>query len=175
MAAALFRSLLGADFEKLDRPVRWVHDGTARVLRGVVTVERGLSLVAKVLGALTALPPVMTDAALEVRIEPTGRGERWIRIFGASRPMCSSLYRRGEYLTEELGPAVLRFHLRAQDDGLRWILARISVAGIPLPRRCFVVTAGCDARDGRYHFLVELALRGMGRIVKYEGLLDAKH
>lgn len=77
MGAALFPSLLGAEFEKLGPPVRWVHDGESRVLRGVATVERGSSLLAKVLGALASLPPAMKDAALEVWIEPTERGERW--------------------------------------------------------------------------------------------------
>jgi hypothetical protein len=45
--------------------------------------------------------------------------------------------------------------------------------GLPLPTRLFLVTARWEARDGRYHFLVEAALRGVGRIVRYEGFLDA--
>jgi hypothetical protein len=45
--------------------------------------------------------------------------------------------------------------------------------GIPLPRSWFLISARIDAREGVYHFLVDSALRGISRIVRYEGLLDA--
>jgi len=88
-AVTLFPSVLGVEFSALDSCLRWVHSGESRRLRGFVTVKRGTSVVAKVVG----------------------------------------------------------------------VLARIS--------------ATIDSRDGRYHFFVDSELRGIGRIVRYEGLLDA--
>jgi hypothetical protein len=116
----------------------------------------------------------MTEAPIHMRIGPADRGERWTRFFGACRPMESLLFGRGDRLVEVLGPAKFTFRPQRQGASLEWVLERVHVAGLPLPTRWFLVTARMQARDGRYHFLVEAALRGIGRIVRYEGFLDAR-
>lgn len=173
MAAPLFRSLLGADFEDLDPRLRWVHGGESRVLRGTATVERGTTLAAVLLCTLASLPRTMRNAAVEVRIEVTERGERWTRWFGQGRAMRSTLRRSGNLLVEHLGPVKLKFILSTRESGLDWALARITLAGVPLPAEWFRVTALIGAQSGRYHFLIDSAVRGIGRIVRYEGELDA--
>jgi hypothetical protein len=173
MAAPLFRSLLGAAFEDLDPRLRWVHGGEPRVLRGMATVERGTTCAATVLCALASLPRTMHNAPIEVRIEVTGHGERWTRSFGQGRAMRSTLRRGGNFLVEQLGPAKLKFVLGVRETGLEWTLARITLARIPLPVEWFRVTARAGVRTGRYHFLIDSAVRGIGRIVRYEGELDA--
>jgi hypothetical protein len=169
----LFPSVLGAEFTALDPRLRWVHSGEPRKLRGSVTIERGTGFVAAALAALASLPSAMTDAPIEVQIEGTGRGERWIRVFAGSHRMVSTLYRDGELLVERLGPAALKFHVSVRDGGMKWILEHISAFGIPLSLRWFRVSATIASRNGRYHFFVDSELRGVGHIVCYEGLLDA--
>jgi hypothetical protein len=174
MSAPLFRSLLGGNFENLDPRLRWVHGGESRILRGMATVERGTTLAAAILCALASLPRTMHNAAIEVRIEVTERGERWTRLFGQGRAMRSSLRRSGNFLVEQLGPAKLKFLLGVRDTGLEWTLARVTLAGIPLPvQKWFRATARIDMQSGRYHFLIDSGVRGIGRIVRYEGELDA--
>ena len=48
-----------------------------------------------------------------------------------------------------------------------------AMLGIPLPTRWFQVSARVDMHLGRYHFLIDSSLSGVGRIVRYEGFLDA--
>jgi hypothetical protein len=172
-AATLFPSVLGAEFAALDPCLRWVHSGESRRLQGTVTVVRGMSFLAGVLGALASLPSTMTDAPLEVRIERTREGEQWTRLFAGGNRMVSTLQRDGELLVEKLGPATLRFRLSTRSGGMQWALDGIAALGIALPLRWFRISATIGARDGRYHFIVDSELRGAGRIVRYEGLLDA--
>jgi len=173
MSAPLFASVLGTDFAALDACLRWVHGGEPRLLRGKVTVVRGQSLLAQTLCRLTSLPRAMTEAPIDMRIGLANRGERWTRFFADCRPMESLLFGRGDRLVEVLGPAAFTFRPRREGAALEWRLERVRVFGLPLPTRLFLVTARMEARDGRYHFLVEAALRGVGRIVRYEGFLDA--
>jgi hypothetical protein len=173
MVATLFPSLLGVEFAALDPCLRWVHSGDSRKLRGRVTVERGTNVAAKVLGVVTTLPSTMTDAPIEVRIEVTEKGETWTRLFASHRLMESTLQREQGLLVERLGPAVLKFRLLVRDGTLDWVLEHIAAFGVALPLSWFRISATIDSRDGRYHFIVNSELRGIGRIVRYEGLLDA--
>jgi Domain of unknown function (DUF4166) len=172
-AKTLFPSVLGADFAALDPCLRWVHSGASRRLRGSVTVERGTGWASRVLGTLASVPSAMKDASIEVHIEHTRRGERWIRFFAGQHRMVSTLHGDSGWLVEQLGPAALKFRLSVHAGRLAWVLERISVFGIALPLRWFRISATIDSSAGRYHFLVDSQLRGVGRIVRYEGLIDA--
>jgi Domain of unknown function (DUF4166) len=172
-AATLFPTVLGAEFAALDPCVRWVHSGESRTLQGNVTVERGMSLLARALGALASLPSTMTNASIEVRIEPTRKGEKWTRLFAGGARMMSTLQREGDLLVEKVGPATLKFRVSARGGAMQWSLASIAALGIALPLRWFHVSAAIESRDGRYHFVVNSELRGAGRIVRYEGSLGA--
>jgi hypothetical protein len=170
---SLFAAVMGVEFAALDRGLRQVHGGESRKLRGTVTVEGGTSVAAKVLRILAGLPPSMADASIEVHIETVGEHERWTRVFAGRHRMVSRLSRRGDLLVERLGPAVLKFRLLERGGALEWQLVQVSGAAIPLPLRWFQVVATVDMRGGRYHFAIDSAVRGIGRIVRYEGLLDA--
>jgi hypothetical protein len=172
-AATLFPSVLGAEFAALDPCLRWVHSGEPRRLKGNVTVERGMSILARALGALASLPSTMTDAPIEVRIEDTRKGEKWTRLFAGGDRMISTLQRDGDLLVEKLGPATLKFRLSARGGGMQWALAGIATLGIALPLRWFRISATIGSRDGRYHFIVDSEVRWAGRLVRYEGSLDA--
>jgi Domain of unknown function (DUF4166) len=171
--ATLFPSVLGVEFSSLDSLLRWVHSGDSRELWGCVTVERGTSVVAQVLGVLASLPSAMTDEPIEVRIEVTEKGETWTRLFASRHLMVSTLRGDRGLLVERLGPAAFKFRLLVRDGTLEWILEHVAAFGIALPLSWFRISATIDSRDGRYHFVVDSELRGVGRIVRYEGLLDA--
>ena len=52
------------------------------------------------------------------------------------------------------------------------VLRRWDILGLPMPRWLMPhVTAGEHADDGRFHFLVDIALPVLGRLVRYEGWL----
>lgn len=170
---ALFPSILGPAFARLDPKLQRIHGGEGRELSGTVTVERGASFVAKALAALTSLPPALADAPISVRIEVSADRERWVRTYAGGHEMTSTLTKNGEVLVERLGPTALTFRVLARDAGMDWQLERVTMLGFPLPVSWFQISARVDMMRGRYHFLIDSALRGFGRIVRYEGSLDA--
>lgn len=86
--------------------------------------------------------------------------------------MSSTLYPDGSGLVERVGPAALTFRIVERDSGMDWQLQKVSMLGIPLPAAWFEVSARVDMQQGRYHFLIDSAVHRIGRIVRYEGLLD---
>lgn len=127
---------------------------------------------ARTLCMLAAIPESMTSGPVEVHIDANDRRERWTRRFGNSRPMQSTLRRKGNRLTERIGPTSLAFQLREHEGGIDWQLTGISVLGIPLPQSCLDITARCGARAGYYSFFVDVQIPGVGRLIRYEGELD---
>lgn len=96
---SLFQSRLGAAFGRLEPKLQWVHGGESRELQGTVTVERGLSFVAKGLDK-----------------------QRWIRVYARTHRMTSVLSRRGDALVEQVGPAALTFGIVERDGAMAgWI------------------------------------------------------
>jgi hypothetical protein len=174
-AEPLFPSRLGAAFAQLDPKLQWVHGGESGDLHGTVKVERGSSIVAKILSMLISLPPALKNSPIQVRIEIKGDKERWIRTYAGTHRMTSTLFRHSSSLDEQLGPASFTFRLVARDAGIDWRLEHVSMIGIPLPASWFQIFASVDVKKGRYHFLIDSTLRGIGRIVCYEGLLDASN
>ena len=172
---ALFPSRLGAAFEQLDPRLQLIHGGDSRDLHGTVTVQRGSSVAAKILAMATSLPPALQNAPIRVEILIHGDKERWIRTYAGAHRMSSTLFRSGNWLVERVGPASLTFRVLAREGGMDWHLEQVSMLGLPLPVRWFQISARVDIQDGRYHFLIDSALRGVGRIVRYEGLLDVGH
>jgi hypothetical protein len=172
---ALFPSRLGAAFAFLDPDLQWVHGGESRDLSGTVTVQRGTSLIAKALSALTTMPPTLHNAPIRIRIDVLGDKERWIRTYDGRHVMSSTLHKDGGTLVERVGPAALTFRVVERDTGMDWQLQRVSMLRLPLPAAWFEISARVDMQQGRYHFLIDSAVRGVGRIVRYEGLLDVSH
>lgn len=169
----LFPTLLGVEFPLLDPCIRRIHEGSSGKWRGRVQVARGRTMIARLLGLVASLPSETTETPIEVNIETSARGERWVRIFADGSRMTSTLDTRGGLLAEHLGLVSVYFKVLRRDAGVEWLLERIVMAGIPLPVRWFEINARIDVRDGRYHFLVDSAVRGGGRLMRYEGFLDA--
>jgi len=171
--APLFPGILGGDFARLDACIRRVHGGGSGRWRGRVSVERGASFMAKVMGLFASLPGATADTPIEVDIEASTHGERWSRVFGDRSRMVSTLGVRGGLLVEHLGLVSAHFRLVVRDAGVDWVLERLSAAGLPLPGHLIRISARVEVREGRYHFAVAAALRGGVRLVRYEGWLDA--
>jgi Domain of unknown function (DUF4166) len=174
-ADPLFPCLLGADFLHLDPKLQWVHSGDSRDLRGSVTVQRGTSAIAKILSVLTSLPPALKDAPIRIQIDIKDDKERWTRTYAGKHRMTSMLFNDGSCLVEQLGPASLAFRLVERAAGIDWRVEHVSMIGIPLSASWFQISARVDVQNGRYHFLIDSALRGIGRIVCYEGFLDVSN
>lgn len=175
-SAALFPSLLGEDtWRSLPTAVQAMH-GAAPVLRanGEADVTGASHLPARALRRLLGLPPPGPQQALALTIERHGTREVWTRLF-TNRHMQSVLDRHVDspLLYERLGPATLGFALRRDGNAIDWQLRSLQVFGVPMPRALRGrVLSRSDARDGRYHFSVDVRLPVLGQLIAYEGWLE---
>jgi Domain of unknown function (DUF4166) len=167
----LFRQLLGAAFDRLDAPVRAIHEGRGAQYRGSATVERGAGWLAQLACRVAHLPQDVRNAPLSFRLEVQGSTEEWTRCFSGSVPMQSRLSTDGALLVEHLGPAVARFELTERDGALLWQAVSLRVLGIPIPRRAFDFRARVRGRGPWYRFEIDAHLALIGRLIRYQGEL----
>ena len=172
-APLLFPRLLGSAFASLPARVRTLHLAEGlRTYRGAATIRRGTSLLARLCGWATGLPPAMTDEPLAVDIDARRDGETWTRRFDRW-PMTSRLWEHAGLLSERLGLVTFRFALANEGGVLTWRVRAVRALGVPLPAAWF---AGVYAREfeegGRYRFEVAAALPLAGELVHYAGWLD---
>jgi hypothetical protein len=169
----LFPELLGGQFDDLAQAVRAVHDAGSIELKGTATVRRGESLGARLLCRLLHLPQEQIDGQVYVSIWAQNGREHWVRYFGVSPPMRSTLSRRGERLVEKLGPVRLHFNPYASHGTLVWKVARATFLGVPLPRRLIRnVKARAAEQQGRYRFDIAVSVAGVGPVISYRGTLE---
>lgn len=173
MTAPLYRRLLGPAFDTLPARVRELHDVTATVVwTGRADVERGGSLISRLAGAISGLPPAGRDQPLSVTFTPAGGRETWTRRFGDAT-FRSLQYEKGGLLRERVGPSTFLFALEASPAGLALVLRGMRVLGVPLPRVLQPSIRTFEReRDGRYHFEVEARLPLAGLLVRYGGWLE---
>jgi hypothetical protein len=172
MSVAFYRRLLGAAFEALPARVRELHDlDRLSVWEGRAKVERGRSLVARLVAALSSLPPAGDDQPLRVTFAAVGDREVWARQFGKAL-FRSVQYEVGGQLRERVAMATFVFATAASTDGLALKLEGFRVFGVPLPRLLHPAVRTFESdQGGRYCFEVEAHLPLVGLLVRYSGWL----
>ena len=172
MSEALFRRVIGADFDQLPERVKALHLARgAQRYRGQVRVSRGTSLLSRLFAWATRLPPA-GEGELEVEIDADGARERWTRHIGG-RAMPSRLWHDQGLLCERLGLVEFGFRLTVRDNALHWQVVRVRALGLPLPAAAFrAVQARESGQAGRYCFDVSAALPLAGPLVHYRGWLQ---
>jgi hypothetical protein len=172
----LFRRLLGETaFDALPEPLRTLHLRDGRVLwHGEVEVTRGRSLLARLCGWATRLPP-QGVGPISVEIIADGGREQWTRHI-AGHAMRSQLRAAGRLLNERLGLVDFRFQLASVDRDIVWSVAGVRVFGLlPLPAAWFSQVRARESAEGeRYRFEVVAALPLAGPLVHYRGWLQVR-
>jgi hypothetical protein len=161
---------LGGNFDRLADTVRRAHVGMVR-LRGHARVKRG-GACANVLANIMGLPAASDRVNMTVEGDHLPDRMIWNRRFG-DRKFESCFQLRQGRLIESLGPFRLQLRPEARDGRLVYVLERVTLLGMPVPH---ILAPALEAwegeRDGRYDFAVEVRLPFIGRLVRYEGLLD---
>jgi hypothetical protein len=168
--ANAFQASLGSDFNRLPEPVRRAHLGQTR-LKGRVRVQRGGAL-AELLAEIVGLP--RASESVEMTVEGEHHPDRmiWDRRFG-DRRFRSCFTRDGACLAESIGPLRLCLRLAVRQHRVHYLLERVSLWGMPWPRAFAPSLEAWEGeQDGHYAFAVEVRLPLIGRLVRYEGLLD---
>jgi hypothetical protein len=170
---SVYRRLLGPAFDQMPTALRALHDGThSTVWRGRADVERGSSMMMRLLATLFGLPPSGTDQPLIVTFEPAGATEIWTRTFN-EKQFRSVQFEQGGNLHETVGLSRLIMGVAADASGLRLTMLGTRFLGVPLPRFLVPEIRAVETeRDGRFRFDVEARLPGFGRLVHYRGWLE---
>jgi hypothetical protein len=149
-----------------------MHDliGAARAA-GTAKVERGASLLARLIGSVMRFPPA-GDYPVEVRFAEQAGRELWTRQFGA-HAFSSEMGGTGALLSERFGPLHFFFALTVQPGGaLAMELRRWTCLGVPMPRWLGPrIVAGESAEGKHFCFDVTVALPLIGLVVYYSGRL----
>lgn len=173
MQPAIYEQVLGTGFSRLPETLRTLHSLAGRTAyAGRADIQRGGNPLARLCASIAGLPPTMRDAPTRVEFTADHTREIWRRDFGGRR-MSSRLTCRDGLLCEMLGPMQFHFDLQIEDGAIRWQVRKVKLFGLlPLPARLFHGVR-CREREaqGRYEFLVEAALPGIGLVIRYEGWL----
>jgi hypothetical protein len=172
----LYRRLLGEAWDALPPPL-WAMHAPDRTLvaQGVAEVERGCGWLSRLAAVLIGLPPAGRNVPVKVVFEVRDGREHWRRTFADCS--FSSIQEEGRgrcerLLCERFGSLNIGMALVLEDELLRLVVRRWSIFGIPLPR---VLAPRGDfhefARDGRFHFHIEIRHPFAGLIVAYRGWL----
>ncbi len=172
----LYRRLLGDAWNSLPPPLQAMHDLDAELTAdGVAVVERGTSLPARLIAFVMGFPPAGKDIPVTVSFRAREGRERWHRTFAGHSFASTQEEGRGRFerlICERFGPLVFGMALVCESDRLRLVLRRWSMFGIPLPLFLAPRSNAYEfARDGRFHFHVEIGHPLAGPIVSYRGWL----
>lgn len=170
---SVYRRLLGPKFEQMPATLRMLHDGTrSSVWRGRADVERGSSVVLRLLATLFRLPPSGANQPLTLTFEQDGSAEIWTRTFGRQR-FRSVQFARGRQLHEQVGLSRLIMDVTADASGLQLTMRGTRLIGMPLPPFLVPTIRAVETEQhGRFHFDVEATLPRLGRLIHYRGWLE---
>ena len=164
------QACLGDAFTQLPDTIQRAHVGKIR-LSGYARVTRGNGL-ARWLGDIMGLPTAADRVAMTVEGNHLADRMIWNRRFG-DRQFRSCFRLDGGRLIESLGPFRLWLRLEVRDQRLHYVLERATILGLPVPRALAPQLEAWEGEhDGRYDFAVEVRLPVLGRLVRYEGLLE---
>jgi Domain of unknown function (DUF4166)/Saccharopine dehydrogenase NADP binding domain len=172
----LYRQILGDAYVSMPQPLQAMHDLNGEmVVEGVAQVERGTSLLSRLIGWIMGFPPAGDDVPVRVTFQERDGREYWLRNFAGHE--FKSVQEAGQgrnawLLCERFGPLTIAMALVVADGRMQLVIRRWTVFGIPFPR---VLAPESNAyefvRDGRFHFNVEIVHFFTGPIVTYRGWL----
>ncbi len=175
--AALFRMVLGdLAFDQMPKATKSVHRGAPAVMVfGLADIEPADTIGGRMISALFRFPRPGRQVPLDVLIEQTDKGERWVRRY-RGREMVSLMGSpdvNGKTLEETFGIFSFRMKITARRDGLDMQMISARVGLVPLPGFLVPEVTATERVDklGRHLFDVSIGLPVIGRIVRYRGWL----
>jgi uncharacterized protein DUF4166 len=185
-ALPLYAQILGEAWHTLPPQIRDMHDvhGTVTA-EGRASIERGRSLLARLLCAVVGFPKTGSDIPVRVRFDASPKGnmfkgempisETWSRKFGgdvfSSRQFAGS-GRSAHLLCERFGGLTFAMALVVAGGHLSLVLRGWSLFGLALPLWLGPRSQACEsAEDGRFNFHVRISHPLTGLIVRYQGWL----
>jgi hypothetical protein len=142
---------------------------------GFADIAPADNIAGRFISALFRFPKPGTQVPVEVLIEQTPQGERWLRRY-PERFMTSFMSNANaadHTLEERFGAFSFRMKIAARDDGLDMNMVSARLGPLPLPRFLVPDIKANERVDalGRHMFDVSISLPVIGKIVRYAGWL----
>jgi len=174
----LYKRLLGPQWNQLSEIVRSAHYADT-VLRGNFCVTSGEGRLARILARVLRLPTAFDATPVELQITRDGRGEQWLRTFGARHLRTLQYEAPGGLLAERFGVLELRFRLSVIDNSLRYcqesVFFCIGRQRVSLPRWISPTVSATEtalANPPRTRVAVTVSLPWIGLLIAYDGELE---
>jgi hypothetical protein len=173
----LYRRLLGNAYDTLPPTLQQLH-GLDRhlVAEGRAKVEHGKRILARLIAAAVGFPPAGADVPVTVDFRRDQSAEVWRRRFDGREFSSTQAEGRGRFdrlLCEQFGPATVGLALVVETGRLRLLVRCWSLFGLAMPT---ALAPKCEAYEyeetGRFHFFVDIGLKWIGRLVRYQGWLE---
>jgi hypothetical protein len=173
---AVFRRVLGADFERLPPSLQHAHDNMKVRLTGHADVETYLGTIGKAVCWMLGLPRSGRGILTRVDFTPGIDGTvQWSRDFAGRHyksNFSAGIDKDAGRLIEKMGVITAIFALKLQGDRLHYEIVGGRLFGIPLPR---ILSPRCVAyeseKDGGFMFNITIGLPIFGRLVAYRGVI----
>ena len=165
---AMYRALLGPDFDQLTQPLQDFHERNF-CAQGSLTVTHNSNSIAKIVIWLTRLPKEGSNLRTTVEVLAMNDREAWFRRIGKSKLMSKQSIRNGQ-LVERFGPMTIRFLTVVKDGGLIYQSDQTRLFGLPVPKfaRLSITASTMPSRVG-WVVLVQVHFGKFGTICQYEG------
>lgn len=176
----LYREALGADYDRLPAIIRAMHDVRGRhTAHGCGRVRRSTHLFGRLLATFLGMPAEASSATIAVSFTLRDGVESITRSYDGAILITHQAIApgaRGEkpLLMERFGPVKLFIRLEGDEAGVTFHLQACRLLGLPMPSVLAPrLTARERVSEGKYHYFVQVALPFLGRLIEYEGLLNA--
>ena len=167
-----FLRALGRDAD-LPTAVWGFHHGAGRYC-GRCSITRGRGgLVALALRA-GGFPPAGEDLPVSITIRRTGDLWFWERDFAGHITRSRLGFDAGRgCVREQIGALTIWMRPVAKESGIAIGIHRLSLLGIPCPRRLLPRSASIESQDGQARFCFDISARlpGVGLLIRYSGWL----
>jgi Domain of unknown function (DUF4166)/Saccharopine dehydrogenase NADP binding domain len=178
-AEPLYARILGDAWHTLPVEIRDMHDVRGTVTaEGRASVERGRSLLVRLVSAFVGFPKTGSDIPVRVRFDASRGVETWTRKFGGDVFSSHQFLGRGRaahLLCERFGPLTFAMALVVAGERLSLVLRRWSIFGVPLPMwLCPRSVSYESAEGGRFNFHVRISHPLTGPTIRYDGSLVRK-
>jgi Domain of unknown function (DUF4166) len=175
----LYRRLLGTAYDTLPPTLQQMHDLDRHlVAEGRAKVECGKRVFARLIAAAVGLPLAGADVPVTVDFRRDEAREVWGRSFAGREFFSIQEQGRGRFdrlLCEHFGPATFGLALVVEEGRLQFLVRRWSLFGFGMP---IALAPKCEAYEyeeqGRFRFSVDIGLKWIGRLVRYQGWLELR-
>ena len=171
----VYRQLLGDGFAKLPQEIQSLHHiDREKTYKGRANITRGKNPLGAIICALFGFPKAGRNIDVSIRRVPLKDNlELWERNFGGQKMRSTQAVgtdRRSHMIVERFGPIAVNLTYTQDGEKFRVKTNGWRAFGIPMPK--FLSPYGDvheQAKDGLFHFHVELCVPIIGRLVTYVG------